>query len=166
MHVLRIAACLAALSSTLAWAEEPVGCDKFKWPVDREMAALRTPNLKEVNSGTKVSAIPFVGTVLLAPSTSADLLTAPERSPKTDTFSGYLEITGLKAGTYSISLADAAWVDVVEDSKFLKAKAHSGVQGCEGIRKVVQFELKADPLIIQISGAPTQRLNVAILPSE
>jgi hypothetical protein len=25
--------CLRALSSTIAVAEEPVGCDKFKWPV-------------------------------------------------------------------------------------------------------------------------------------
>jgi hypothetical protein len=166
MHALRIAACLAALSSTLAWAEEPVGCDKFKWPVDREMAALRTPNLKEVNSGTKVSAIPFAGTILLAPSSSASLPKSPERSPNIDTFSGYLEITGLTAGTYSISLGDAAWVDVVQDNQFLKAKAHSGVQGCQGIRKVLQFEPRADPLIVQISGAPPQRLNVVIMPSE
>jgi hypothetical protein len=35
MHVLWIAACFAAQSSTLAWAEEPVGCDKFKWPDGR-----------------------------------------------------------------------------------------------------------------------------------
>ena len=166
MHILRIAACLVALSSTLAWAEEPVGCDKFKWPVDREMAALRTPNLNEINSGTKVSVIPFAGTMLLAPSTSGNLPRAPERSPKTDTYSGYLEISGVKAGTYSISLADGAWVDVVEDNQFLKATAHSGVQGCEGIRKVLQFELRADPLFVQISGAPTPRLNVAIMPSE
>jgi hypothetical protein len=166
MHVFWIAACFAALSTTLAWAEEPVGCDKFKWPVDREMAALRTPNLKEVKSGTKVSTLPFAGTILLAPSSSASLPKAPERSPKIDTFSGYLEIAGVKAGTYSISLDDAAWVDVVGDNQFLKAKAHSGVQGCQGIRKVLQFELRADPLVVQISGAPTQRLNVAIMPSE
>jgi hypothetical protein len=166
MQMLRIAVCVAALSTTLAWAEEPVGCDKFKWPVEKEMVALRTPNLKVFPSGTKVSAIPFTGTVLLVPLTSANLPKPPERSSKADTFSGYLEVTGLKAGTYSISLADAAWVDVVGDNKFLKAKAHSGVQGCEGIRKVLQFELNADPVIIQISGAPTQRLNVAIMPSE
>jgi hypothetical protein len=48
-----------ALSSTLAWAEEPIGCDKFKWPVDREMAALRPPNLNEITSGTKVSVYLF-----------------------------------------------------------------------------------------------------------
>jgi hypothetical protein len=44
--------------------------------------------------------------------------------------------------------------------------ADSGVQGCEGIRKVLQFELKGDPLVIQISGAATPRLNLAVLPAE
>jgi len=69
-------------------------------------------------------------------------------------------------GTYSISLSDAAWVDVVEQDHFLKAKAHSGVQGGQGIRKVLRFELRSDPVIIQISGASTPRLNFAILPAE
>jgi hypothetical protein len=66
-------------------------------------------------------------------------------------------------GTYSISLSDAAWVDVVEQVHILKAKAHSGVQGCQGTRKV---ELRGDPLIIQISGSSIPRLNFAILPAE
>jgi hypothetical protein len=147
-------------------AQEPVGCDKFKWPVEREMTALRADHLEQVNSSTKLSTVPFVGTVMLAPSNSANLPKEPERTPKDDTFSGYLVITGIVSGTYSISISDAAWLDVVENGQFLKPKAHSGAQGCQGIRKVLQFELRADPLIIQISGAPTPRLNVAILPAE
>ena len=166
MRVLWAAAFIVALSTGLALAEEPIGCDKFKWPVDKEIAALRAPNLQEVKSSAKVSAIPFARTVLLVPSSSASLPKEPERSPKGDTFSGYLPIADITPGTYSISLSDAAWVDVVEHDQFLKAKAHSGVQGCQGIRKVLQFELTGDPLIIQISGAQTPRLNVAILRAE
>jgi hypothetical protein len=101
---------------------------------------------------------------MLVPSNSANLPKGPERTPKDDTFSGYLVITGIASGTYSISVS--AWLDVVENDHFLKAKAHSGAQGCQGIRKVLQFELRGDPLIVQISGAPTPRLNVAILPAE
>ena len=101
-----------------AFGEEPVGCDKFKWPVEKEMAALRAPHLKEVKSSTKLSAVPFVGTVLLVPSNTANLPKAPERTPKDDTFSGYLAITGIAAGAYSISLSDAAWVDVLEHDGF------------------------------------------------
>jgi len=166
VRTLLAAAFVAGLSSTIAIAEERVGCDRFKWPVDKEIAALRARSLDEVKSGAKVSAIPFAGTVLLVPSDTANLPKLPERSPKNDTFSGYLLIAGIAPGTYSISLSDAAWVDVVEQDQFLKAKAHSGVQGCQGIRKVLQFELLGNPLLIQISGAPTPRVNVAILPAE
>ena len=166
MRAICVAALITALSAISAFAEEPVGCDKFKWPVEKDMGALRAPNLQQVKSGTKIAAIPFAGTVLLVQSSSANLPKAPERPPKDDTFSGYLAVTGLTAGAYSISLSDAAWVDVLEHDQFLKAKAHSGVQGCEGIRKVLQFELKGDPLFIQISGAPTPRLNLAVLPVE
>ena len=166
MRAIYVGALMTALSAVSAFAEEPVGCDKFKWPVEKEMGALRAPNLQPVKSGTKIAAVPFAGTVLLVQSSSANLPKAPERPPTDDTFSGYLAVTGLTAGAYSISLSDAAWVDVLEHDQFLKAKAHSGVQGCEGIRKVLQFELKGDPLVIQISGAPTPRLNLAVLPVE
>ena len=131
--------------------------------MEREMTALRAAHLEQVNSSTKLSAVPFVGTVMLVPSHTTNL---PKGTPKDDTFSGYLVITGIASGTYSISVSDAAWLDVVENDHFLKAKAHSGAQGCQGIRKVLQFELRGDPLIVQISGAPTPRLNVAILPAE
>ena len=166
MRAIYVAALITTVSAVSALAEEPIGCDKFKWPVEKEMGALRAPNIQQVKSGTNIATIPFAGTVLLVPSSSANLPKAPERPPKDDTFAGYLAVAGLAAGTYSISLSDAAWVDVVEDDQFLKAKAHSGVQGCEGIRKVLQFELKGDPLVIQISGAPTPRLNLAVLPAE
>jgi hypothetical protein len=40
MRVLWAAAFIVALSTTLALAEEPIGCDKFKWPIDKEIAAI------------------------------------------------------------------------------------------------------------------------------
>jgi len=166
MHALFVAVCFAALTVTPTLAQEPVGCDKFKWPVEKEMAALREANLKAVASGSNVSVIPFVATVLLAPSNDASLPQAPERAPKNDTFAGYLSVAGTAAGTYSISLSDAAWVDVVQGHRFLKARAHSGVQGCQGIRKVLRFDLTSEPFVIQISGAPTERLTTAIMPIE
>jgi hypothetical protein len=166
MQALWATASIAILFVTPVLAQEPVGCDNFKWPVEKEIAALRAPHLKEIDSGTKLSAVPFVGTVVLVPSDTANLPAAPERAPKDDTFSGYIAIPGIAAGTYSISLSDAAWVDVVQDNRFLKVKARSGVQGCQGIRKVLQFEVAADPLIIQVSGASTSRLNISIMPLE
>ena len=35
---------LALLMAAPALAQEPIGCDKFKWPVDRERAPLASPS--------------------------------------------------------------------------------------------------------------------------
>jgi hypothetical protein len=59
-----VAALITALSAVSAFAEEPVGCDKFKWPVEKEIGALRAPNIQQVKSGTNIATIPFAGTVL------------------------------------------------------------------------------------------------------
>jgi hypothetical protein len=163
MRLLSFVACLAALLATPAWAEEPVGCDKFKWPVEKEMAALRAPSLKVLASGSNVSTIPFAGTIVLTPAADAKLSRPPERAPKEGTFAGLLSVAGGSAGTYSISLSDPAWMDVLQNNQFVKAKAFSGVQGCEGIRKVVHFELTAEPFIVQFSGVPTDRLSIAVM---
>ena len=42
-----VAICVAAP----AFAQEPVGCDKFKWPLDKERATLNGTDLPKVVSG-------------------------------------------------------------------------------------------------------------------
>jgi hypothetical protein len=90
MRTLWTMASIAILLIGPVSAQELVGCGKFKWPVEREMTAVRAAHLQQVNSSTKLSAVPFVGTVMLVPSNPANLPKEPERTPKDDTFSGYL----------------------------------------------------------------------------
>jgi hypothetical protein len=163
MRMLSFIACLAALLATPAWAEEPVGCDKFKWPVEKEVTALRAPDLKVIASGSNVSTVPFAGTIVLTPVAAIKLSRPPEQAPKDGTFAGLLSVEGRDAGTYSVSLSEPAWVDVLQNNQFVKAKAFSGVQGCEGIRKVVHFELTAEPFVVQFSGVPAGRLSIAVM---
>jgi len=42
-------ALIALLLATPAFAQEPVGCDKFKWPLDRERTMLANPAAKCCN---------------------------------------------------------------------------------------------------------------------
>ena len=37
-----------------ALAQEPVGCDKFKWPLDKERATLTGTDLPKVASGSRI----------------------------------------------------------------------------------------------------------------
>ena len=164
MRTAIIAAGLAALISP-ALAQEPVGCDKFKWPVELETAALRSSDLKTVASGTDLAALPFAAKITLKPPKDAALPTPPERAPKDGTFAGFLSSKGVAAGVYSVSLSASAWLDIVQDGQFLKAKSFSGVQGCDGIRKVVKFELTGAPFTLQLSGVAGDRIAVAVMPA-
>src|SRR5437660_5633541 len=165
---MRVLAFLAALSlsatSALA-AEEPSGCDKFKWPIERERAALTAPDRAKLASGGELTALPASGvTLALVAPADAKLPSPPERAPKEGTFAGFASFkTAPKAGLYSISLSLGGWVDVMQDGHFLKPKAFSGATDCDGIRKTMKYELSASPFVLQISGTKEDSASIAIL---
>jgi hypothetical protein len=149
-------------------AEEPSGCDKFKWPIEHERAALTATDRAKLTSGSEQAALPATGlTLALVPPADARLPTPPERAPKDGTFAGFTSFkTAPKAGLYTISPSAGAWVDVVQDGHFLKPKAFSGATDCDGIRKTMKYELSASPFVLQVSGSKDNSISVAILPSE
>ncbi|WP_426439369.1 hypothetical protein [Bradyrhizobium genosp. P] len=163
-----LAALLLVVSVPAFAAEEPSGCDKFKWPIDRERAALSAPDRAKLASGSEQAALPSTGiTLALVAPNDAKLPTPPERAPKDGTFAGFTSIKKApKAGIYTISLSAGAWVDVVQDGHFLKPKAFSGATDCDGIRKTMKYELGASPVVLQVSGARENAISIAILPSE
>jgi hypothetical protein len=149
-------------------AEEPSGCDKFKWPIERERAALTAPDRVKLSSGGEIATPPATGIALaLVPPAEAKLPTPPERAPKEGTFAAYMNFKNApKAGLYTVSLSAGAWIDLVQDGHTLKPKGFSGATDCDGIRKTMRYELSASPFVLQISGARENALTVAILPSE
>lgn len=160
---------LVLLGTAPAWAaEEPSGCDKFKWNIDHERAALTAPDRVKLASGGEVAALPATGmTLALRPPADAKLPTPPERAPKDGTFAGFASLKSApKAGIYTVSLSAGGWVDVVQDGHALKPKAFSGATDCGGIRKTMKYEIGASPFVLQISGTREDSVSVAILPSE
>jgi hypothetical protein len=160
---------LTLLAATPAFAaEEPSGCDKFKWNIDHARAALTAPDRVKLNSGSDLTALPATGvTISLVAPADAKLPTPPERAPKDGTFAGFAKFPAVpKTGSYTISLSNGAWIDLVQDGHFLKPTAFSGATDCEGIRKTVKFDLAAAPFVLQISGARENSLSIAIQPSE
>ena len=160
---------LMLLGTTPTWAaEEPSGCDKFKWNIDHERAALTAPDRVKLASGGEVAAPPSTGmTLALRPPADAKLPTPPERAPKDGTFAGFASFKSApKAGIYTVSLSVGGWIDVVQDGHALKPKAFSGATDCDGIRKTMKYEIGASPFVLQISGTREDSVSVAILPSE
>jgi hypothetical protein len=160
---------LVLLGITPAWAaEEPSGCDKFKWGIERERAALTAPDRVKLASGGELAALPSTGITLgLRTPAEAKLPSPPERAPREGTFAGFTALKSApKAGIYTISLSAGGWVDVAQDGHFLKPKAFSGATDCDGIRKTMKYEISASPLVLQLSGAKEASISIAILPSE
>jgi hypothetical protein len=160
---------LILLAAAPAWAaEEPSGCDKFKWGIDRERAALTAPDRLKLASGNDVTVLPSTGmTFALRQPGDAKLPTPPERAPKEGTFAGFANFKNPpKAGLYTVSLSAAGWVDLVQDGHFLKPKAFSGATDCDGIRKTMKYAIEAKPFVLQISGVKEDSASIAILPAE
>jgi hypothetical protein len=159
---------LMLLGAVPAWAaDEPSGCDKFKWNIDHERTALTAPDRIKLASGAELAAVPATGmTVSLTAPAEAKLPTPPERAPKEGTFAGFISVKGIKAGIYTVSMRTGAWVDLVQDGHNLKPKAFSGATDCDGIRKTMKYEISASPFVLQVSGAKDNSISIAILPSE
>jgi hypothetical protein len=146
-----------------AFAQEPVGCDKFKWSLDREKALLASAMPVE-SGGDLPQALSAAALITLARFADAKLPMVPSRMPKSqDSYAGFMRIPAPpKAATYRITLSQGAWLDVVQDGHEAKSTVFSGAIGCEGVRKSVKFDLTAAPFIIELSGTSARSIGLVI----
>jgi hypothetical protein len=157
--------CCALLLTSHASAQEPAGCGGFKFPIDKERALLASTRPIDARSGASIET--GIGTAValtLAPFAEAKLPQAPERAPKdAGTFAGSVRMAAPPGeGAYRVSLSAEAWIDVVQDSRYVRSGAFSGAVGCDGIRKVVVFNLALAPFVVQFSGVKSPSITMAI----
>jgi hypothetical protein len=160
-----ITALIGCMIAGSALAEEPAGCDQFKWPLDKERAMLTSANAVTVASGMSVALpLPVALSVNLVPFADAKLPVAPERAPRApDMFAGFISVPALtQGGSYKITLSADAWIDVVQAGHLLKSGPHSGATGCQGMRKSVKFDLAAEPFVVQLSNVKASTIGIAI----
>ncbi|MGO4869500.1 MAG: hypothetical protein ACLPGW_02660 [Roseiarcus sp.] len=153
------------LSPAFAHAQEPNGCDMFKWPLVHERAALSAPQATRLQSGA-VLAFDAAASVHLAPLAEAKLEMAPERAPKASpSFAGAIKLDApAAAGLYKVSLSDPGWIDVIQDGRFIKPVAFTDARDCPGLHKSVKFPLEAKPLTIQISDVKAADISLIVSP--
>lgn len=161
-----LAAALLAAPGFAA-AEEPAGCGAFRWPIERERAALAEASKPVVPDGGALRYDAAL-TLELAPFTETSLPHTPERSPKvTPSFAGHFILaTPSKPGRYKVTLASEGWVDVIDNGAFLHPVGFSGALGCEGARKSVKFDLPARPVDVQFSNVKDARIAVMVTAAE
>jgi hypothetical protein len=151
----------------LAQAQEGSGCGGFRWPLDRERAALvRTDKASLPNGGAL--GYDVATTLGLQPLSSAGLPKVPERPPKSPSaFAGHFTLAApAKPGAYRITISSEGWVDVLDGGAYLHPIAFTGARDCEGARKSVKFDLPARPLALQFSGVPGDQISVIVSPDQ
>jgi hypothetical protein len=156
----------ALLVAVPALAQEPAGCDKFKWPLDKERTMLASAATLPASGAVTVTA-PLASAFKLGlfPADAAKLPMPPTRAPKPGTNAGAVTIPALpKDGIYRITLSEGAWIDVFQDNKEVKSVAFSGATGCADVRKSVKFDLDAKPFVIEISGTGASSVSFVITP--
>ncbi len=133
----RLTLALLLFAASPCAAAESGGCGAFKWPVDADVALLSQAG--NLDSGARIDVSkPFAARLVLGKPGDAGFDFPPERAPAETSSAGVLRFDA-KAGTYQVTLTEAAWADLVQGGKALRPIAFSGVKDCEGARKSLRF---------------------------
>ena len=67
------------------------------------------------------------------------------------------------AGSYSVVLGDAAWIDLVQGDKAQLSSGHDHGPPCSGIRKIVRFTLAPGRYSLRLSGMRVAAIDALIV---
>lgn len=140
------------------------GCTKPGVSLAREatmMAAAHVaPGAEMSRDGGKAIDLP------LKSSEAANLPVPPERPAKSDTFAGSVAFAPGAAGTYRVSTTEPAWIDVVQNGRYLEPLAVDGVAACANLTKSLKVALAAGAFVLQFSASARDSLVVTVAPAE
>lgn len=145
-------------------------CARYQWDISRErtlFAAAPTPvaAAKEVGSSPSTIATDRAYRVQLAPAAQVVFAAAPGKaSPAGGSYAGMLAFKVPVAGNYRVAVDMPMWLDVVADTHLVPAADYEGQHDCAAPRKIVQFSLEANKLLIlQMSGVSEASARVTIV---
>lgn len=165
----RAAAILASAACALASVlPATAGCLDGRWPLERESAAIAAASgTAPLANGAHVRLERFQALTLALqpPAEPPGHLTgqSPNRVIEPPTgHEGYILVMVDAPGLYQVTLAEAAWVDVVQRGLFLPAAAFTQAKDCPGVQKSLRFDLKPGAGLLRISRALGPRITFVL----
>lgn len=164
---------LAACSSTALAAGASDPCTHFAWNVTRELRLFASTPARWT-AGKTAAAAPHLRPgklyeLSLSPQDQVHFALSPGKKALADgAYAGLADLRVPAAGLYRISLDTPFWIDVVADGKLLAAQNFTGNHQCRrprSLRKLVEFQLPAGKVLVQLSGGPWKQVRVAVTPS-
>jgi hypothetical protein len=147
-----------------AGAQERDRCADFAWPLAAERSMLAEAPMVENGGAVPLGQARRVATPLLA---EANLPAPPERRFEgAESIRAAFVTADTAASRIQITLSDDAWVDVVQDGRYLRSLGSTGHRGCPGLRKSVRFDTGGAPFVIQVSGPDLKSVAIAVTPGQ
>ncbi len=113
----------------------------------------------------KAAAIPVGHQIeaALKPTSDVRYITRPEKPGGSVSHGGMFSFNAQADGTYRVALGSAAWIDVLDGKTAVTSTAHGHGPACSGIRKMVDFPLKAGPYTLQIAANASNTARVMVI---
>jgi hypothetical protein len=153
--------------SAIVSAEPPDPCSQFSWNVTHELelfAAVPTPSAAGKDEASAPLLAPErVYELTLTPQSQVTFPLSPGKKALTDgAFAGLAQVRITTPGRYRVSLDGPFWIDIVAKGKLLVSTDFTGNHECKSLRKLVEFQLPAGKVFLQLSGAGQEHVRVAL----
>jgi len=142
-------------------------CESFKWDVSHEHT-LFMGTATALNSGASLATAPVIVPdrlyeLKLVPQQDTKFMVEPHRRDPADGVDAGLVSLHLNAlGRYRVSSDAAVWIDVIDDGAAVRAIDFQGQKDCAAPHKVVEFEIGALQVLIQVSGSDAATVKLAV----
>jgi hypothetical protein len=161
---------LLACCGTLKRAHAADACDGFSWDVHQERTVFAA-TAQTLAAGRALAAAPelvpnHLYELSLAPQDQVSFAVPPGKKMLADgAYAGVAQLRIAQPGTYRVALNGGFWIDLVSGDKLIASSDFTGQPHCDAPRKIVQFSLPAGALVLQLSGATSTPVRVAIVPA-
>lgn len=158
---------LAAVLAVCAAQARAGDCSSFAWNVAHERALFAT-RPQEETAGSDAASAPRIMQdrlyrLALVPQEKVTFGTLPGKKALTNgSYAGVVRIHVAVAGMYRISMSRHFWVDIVKDGKLIPSTNFTGASGCSAPRKIVQYQLPAGNVLLQISQYASPQVNLTV----
>jgi len=168
--VLAVPAVLLAMLSMAKADKLTAACQAPGWDMNRELVAFRASALS-AKAGANPADSPEIKlgrlyALQLQPQNTIEFLRPPEKATRLQSpAAGLARFSVRTDGRYRITVDGPLWIDVVAPTGTVQSSSFNGWHECNLYRKSVAYTLHAgQPLMLQLSGAPSALVKLAIEP--
>ena len=169
MFGLFVLAIVLVISRYASSATDKDSCADFAGEAAHEIAVMKQISKEITAAANPDPGVPRIGLetlygLKLAAQSGVTFVANPERTDvEAGSYAGLVKFRVPKARRYRVSISSTHWIDIIDGSRFLEARAFQGHRGCKRPRKIVEYELPEEhDLILQLSGFSESSVLVAI----